>query len=123
MSADIPPRIPRTIWRGDTSPALIWGFGPQSMPEDLSGSTFALEIRWRSSRLSLGTSPGGYDVTLSGDAIDQSEGTVTWAYTASQVNQIPRGARATYNLRRVVDQDRQTWAWGPLCVTDAQDAA
>lgn len=81
-----------TIWRGDTTPPVIW-----TIDADLTGATVSLEVArdlygCRETR-----------TFIDGDGLTVTPGTtstVEWAYSTEDSNWIPVGFNSTYRLRQ-----------------------
>jgi hypothetical protein len=115
-----PAQVPQSLWRGDDTPPLVWGFGAVGASEIPHGAEFRLEVTWRvlgPGPAFAGLSADGMITAESPDGgltVDQSNGTVTWYYTTDQSAGLPLGAVARYTLRCLSGGHTQAWAYGPL---------
>ncbi|MGE8128991.1 hypothetical protein ACQKQD_18620 [Methylobacterium sp. NPDC080182] len=108
MPLSIPAQDSFAVWQGDDTPPKTWGYGLDSAPTDLTGSTFVLTVTGASTPISVRSDDGSNALP-----INLATGTVQWNYTKAQSASIPPSG-ATYQLRRLINGTTQLWAHGSV---------
>jgi hypothetical protein len=105
--------VNQDIWRGGNYPPVVWGFGTEDEPMELDGASFELELLYSSPE-----GPRRLIITTAHDSlsIDTDAGTVTWAYSERQIDEMDRACPISYSLRYVDEILRQVWVVGRIMI-------